>query len=145
MTTGKTIALTTQTFVGKLKSQLFRFVITFSPRNKFLLISWLQSPSPVILEPKKMNLSLFPLFPHLFAMKWWDWMPWSQFFECWILRLLIHTLSPSSRGSLVPLCFLTLRWYYLHIWGCWDFSQQSWFQLVIHPAWHFARCNMHIS
>ena len=57
MTTGKTIALTRQTFVGKVMSLLFnmlsRFVITFLPRSKCLLISWLQSPSTVILEPKK--------------------------------------------------------------------------------------------
>ena len=57
MTTGKTIALTRQTFVGKVMSLLFtmlsRFVITFLPRSKHLLISWLQSPSAVILEPKK--------------------------------------------------------------------------------------------
>ena len=75
MTTGKTIALTRQTYVGKVMSLLFnmlsRLVITFPPRSKCLLISWLQSQSEVILEPKKVNLSLFPLFPHLFAMKWW--------------------------------------------------------------------------
>ena len=57
MTTGKTIALTRQTFVGKIMSLLLnmlsRFVITFLPRSKRLLISWLQSPSAVILEPKK--------------------------------------------------------------------------------------------
>ena len=57
MTTGKTIALTRQTFVGKVISLLFnmlsRLVITFLPRSKCLLISWLQSPSAVILEPKK--------------------------------------------------------------------------------------------
>ena len=57
MTTGKTIALITQTFVGKVMSLLFnilsRLVITFLPRSKHLLISWLQSPSAVILEPKK--------------------------------------------------------------------------------------------
>ena len=57
MTTGKTIALTRQTFVGKAMSLLFnmlsRLVITFLPRNKCLLISWVQSPSAVILEPKK--------------------------------------------------------------------------------------------
>ena len=47
------------------------------PRSKCLLISWLQSHSAVILEPRKNSLALFPLFPHLFAMKWWDWMPWS--------------------------------------------------------------------
>ena len=57
MTTGKTIALTRQKFVGKVMSLLFnmlsRLVITFPPRSKSLLISWLQSPSAVILEPKK--------------------------------------------------------------------------------------------
>ena len=57
MTTGKAIALTRQTFVGKVMSLLFhmlsRLVITFFPRSKRLLISWLQSPSAVILEPKK--------------------------------------------------------------------------------------------
>ena len=59
MTTGKTIALTRQTFVGKVMSllfnMLFRLVITFLPRSKCLLISWLQSPSAVILEPQKIN------------------------------------------------------------------------------------------
>ena len=59
MTTGKTIALTRRTFVGKLMSVLFnmlsRLVITFLPRSKCLLISWLQSPSAVILEPKKIK------------------------------------------------------------------------------------------
>ena len=73
MTTGKTIALTRWTFIGKVMSLLLnmlsRLVITFLPRSKRLLISWLQSPSAVILEPKKISLSLFPLFPHLFGMK----------------------------------------------------------------------------
>ena len=59
MTTGKTIALTIQTFVGKLMSLLFnmlsRFVIVFLPRTKRLLISWLQSPSAVILETPKIR------------------------------------------------------------------------------------------
>jgi len=81
MTSGKTIALTRWTFVGKVMSLLFnmlsRLVITFLPRSKCLLISWLQSPSAVILEPPKNSLSLFRLFPHLFAKKWWDRMPWS--------------------------------------------------------------------
>ena len=48
---------------------LSSLVITFLPRSKCLLILWLQSPSPVILEPLKNSLSLFPLFPHLFAVK----------------------------------------------------------------------------
>ena len=59
MTTGKTIALTRQTFVGKVMSLLLnmlsRLVITFLPRNKCLLISWLQSPSAVIMEPPKIK------------------------------------------------------------------------------------------
>ena len=59
MTTGKTIALTRQTFVGKVMCLLFnmlsRLVITFLQRSKNLLISWLQSPSAVILEPKKIK------------------------------------------------------------------------------------------
>ena len=78
MTTGKTIALTRWTFVGKVMSLLFnmlsRLVITFLTRSKCLLISWLQSPSAVILEPPKIKqslslFSLFPLFPlFLFVM-----------------------------------------------------------------------------
>ena len=59
MTTGKTIALTRQTFVGKVMSLLFnmlsRLVITFLQRSKCLLISWLQSPSAVILKPPKIK------------------------------------------------------------------------------------------
>ena len=59
MTTGKTIALTRRTLVGKVMSLLLnmlsRLVITFLPRSKRLLISWLQSPSAVILESKKMK------------------------------------------------------------------------------------------
>ena len=81
MTTGKTIALTTQTFVGKVMSLLFnvlsRLVITFLPRSKRLLISWLQSPSAVILEPRKMKSTTVFTVSHLLAMKSWDRMPWS--------------------------------------------------------------------
>jgi len=59
MTTGKIIALTIWTFVSKVMSLLFntlsRFVIDFLPRSKHLLISWLQSPSTVIFEPKKIK------------------------------------------------------------------------------------------
>ena len=59
MHTGKTIALTRRNFVGKVMSLLFnmlsRLVITFHPRSKCLLISWLQSPSAVILEPRKIK------------------------------------------------------------------------------------------
>ena len=72
MSTRKTIPLTVWTGVGQVMSLLLnmlsRFVIAFLPRSNHILISWFQSPSAVILEPKPC-VSLFPLFPHLFAMK----------------------------------------------------------------------------
>ena len=84
MTTGKTIALTRWTFVGKVIALLFnmlsRLIITFLPRSKCLLILWLQSPSAVILEFKKYILPLFPLFPHL--------LPWSDGTGCHDLSFL---------------------------------------------------------
>ena len=69
MTTGKTIALTRWNFVGKVMSPLFnklsKLVITFLPRGKCLLISWLQSPSAVILEPQKIkSVSVSPSICH---------------------------------------------------------------------------------
>ena len=73
MTTRKIVALTRQTSVGKVMSLLFnmlsRFVIAFLPRKKRLLISWLQSPSAVILEPKKIKSLTVSIVFHLFAMK----------------------------------------------------------------------------
>ena len=79
VTTGKTISLTRWTFVGKVMSLLFnmlsRLVIAFLSRSKCLLIAWVQSPSAVILEPKKIKSVTVPLFPYLFAMKLWDQMP----------------------------------------------------------------------
>ena len=85
MTTGKTIALTRWTFVGKIKSLLFnmlsRFVITFLLKSKHLLISWFQSPSEVILlKPPKNSLSLFPLFS--------IYLPWSDGTGCHDLSFL---------------------------------------------------------
>ena len=73
MTTGKTIALTRWNFVNKVMSLCFnmlsRLIMTFLPRSKCLLISWLQPSSAVIWEPPKNKVCHFPLFPHLFAMK----------------------------------------------------------------------------
>ena len=85
MTNGITIALTRWTFVDKLMSLLFnmlsRFVITFLPRSKRLLISWLQSPSAVILEPPKNKVShCFHCFP--------IYCPWSDRTRCHDLRFL---------------------------------------------------------
>ena len=84
MTTRKTIALTKWTFVSKVMSLLFnmlsRLVIVFLLRSKPLLISL----SAEILEPKKIKSVTVLNASHLFATKWWDWMPWTQFFECWV-------------------------------------------------------------
>ena len=83
MTAGKMTALTIWTFVGKVISllfnMLFRFVIAFLPRRKCLLISWLLSLFIVILEPKKIRSVTVSIFSHLFAMKWWNWMPYLSF------------------------------------------------------------------
>ena len=76
MTTGKTRALTRQTFVGKVMFLLFntlsRLVIAFLPRSKHLLISWLQSPSAVILEPPKIKSVTVSIVSPSICMKWWD-------------------------------------------------------------------------
>ena len=84
MTTGKTIALARWTFVGKVMSLLLnmlsRLVIGFLPRSKHLLISWLQSPSAVILEPKKIKSHCFHCFPIYF--------PWSDGTGCHDLSFL---------------------------------------------------------
>ena len=79
MTTGKTITLTRRTFVGKVMSLLFimlsRLVITFLPRSKHLLISWLQSTSAVILKPPKIkSAAVSTVSP---STKWWDQKLWS--------------------------------------------------------------------
>ena len=81
MTTGKTIALTRWTFVGKVISLLFnmlsRLVIAFLPRSKRLLISWLQSPSAVILKPQKIkSLTVSIVSPSTCHE---DWMPCFSF------------------------------------------------------------------
>ena len=122
MTAGKTIALARRIFVSKIISllfhMLFRFVIAFLSRSKHLLISWLQSLFAVILEPQENKVChCFHCFP--------NYLPWSNGTRCHdlsflnvVLSQLFHSpLSPSSRSSLVPLCFLPLGWYHLHIWG----------------------------
>ena len=119
---------------------LSRFVISFHQKNKCLLILWLQSLPTVILELKKIKSVTISTFPLLFDMKrlGLDAMIlvfWKLSFK---LGFLLSSLS-SSRGSLVPLGFLPLEWCHLHIWGCWYFSWQSWFQLVIHLVQHFAQ------
>ena len=80
----KDIASTIWTFVSKVMSlflnTLSRLVLAFLPRSHHLLILWLLSPSTVISESKKRKSVTASTFS-LFAMKWWDWMPWSWFFN----------------------------------------------------------------
>ena len=109
MTTGKTTVLTIQTFVSRVMSLLFntlsRFAITFLLGSNHLLISWLQSPSTVILEPKKrksVTTSTFSISICHAVME----------LDAMILVFLIFSfkLAPSpSKGSLVPLCLLPIR------------------------------------
>ena len=97
MTIGETIALTTWTLVGKVMTLLFnmlsKFIIAFLPRREHLLISWLLSPSSVILEPKKRKSVTVFIVSHLFAMNWWNQLPWSWLF--WMLSFK-PAFSPSS-------------------------------------------------
>ena len=142
MATEKNIALTIWTFVSKLMFLLFNmlsmFIIAFLPWSKHPLISWLQSLSTVILEPKKVKSVTASTFPPLFAIKWWDQMPQSYFFECWILSQIFYShsfifikrlFSSSSLSDIRLVSSAYLR--------CWYFSQQSWFQFVSYPAHHF--------
>ena len=146
MTTGKTIALTRQIFVDKVMSLLFnmlsRLVITFLPRSKYRLISWLQSPSAVILEPKKIKSdtvsTVFPTICHEVMG------PDAMIFIYWMLSFkptfslasftFIKNLFTSSSLSAIRI-----------VWGYWYFSWKSWFQLVLHPTQQFAWCTLHIS
>ena len=105
------IALTRRTLVGKIMSQLFnmlsRFVIAFLPRRKHLFNFMAVVTVYSDFGAQESSLSLFPLFPHLFAMKWWHWMPWSLSFECWVLSQLFSLSSFTFIKRLwVPLHFL---------------------------------------
>ena len=112
MTTGKTIALTRRTFVGKVMSLLFnmlsRLVLTFLPRSKCLLISWLQSPPTVILEAKKIKSVTVSIISPSICHE-------VMGLDAMILVFTVLSFKPvffysplslSSRGSLIPLCFL---------------------------------------
>ena len=147
MTIGKTIALTRWTFVGKVMSLLFNtlysFLIAFLPWSKHLLISWLQSLSTVILEPKKIKSITVSIFSPSICHEVMGLDTMVFIFECWVLSQFFHSLHlPSSRGSLFSLHFLPLGWHHLNIWSCWYSSQQSWFQLVSYPAQHFTWCTL---
>ena len=129
-----------QTFVGKVISlhfnMLSRFVTAFFPRSKCLLILWLQSPSAVILEHKKVKsvtLSIVspPICHEVMG-------PDAMIFVFWMLSFKpVFSLSSFTfikdffNSSLLSAVRVVI------IWGYWYFSQQSWFQLVLHPTHHY--------
>ena len=140
MTTGKTIALTIGTFLGKVISLLFnmpsRFFIAYLSRSNCLLISWLQSPSAVILEPKKIKSVTISTFPSSICPKVMGPDAMILIFWMFLSQLFYSLLSLLSNSSLPPLHFLTFEWYHLHMWG-WCEWMNEWIQTVIHSAWHF--------
>ena len=130
MTTGKNIALTAWTFVNKVMSLIFnmlsKFVIAFLPVSKCLLIVWLHSPTPVILEPKNIKSVGVSIVSPSICLEVMKPNAMICFLNIDFLNQNSHLpLSPSSRGSSVPLCFLSLERNHLHIWGYWYFSWQS--------------------
>ena len=109
---------------------LSRLVIAFLPRSKHLLISWLQSPSTVILEPKKIKSIIVSIFSLSICF---------EVMELDATVFVFWMLSFKSAFSLISSTFTmrsSLPWWWCHlcIWGYWYFSWQSWFQLVLHPA-----------
>ena len=106
-------------FIGKVISLLFntlsRLVIAFLPRRKHLLISWLQSPSAVILEPKKRKFVTISTFSLSICHEVMGPDTMILGFSIFSFKLTLSPLSPSSKSSLVALRFLPLEWYHPHI------------------------------
>ena len=150
MTTGKTIALTRWTFVGKVLSLLFNMlsglVITFLSRSKCLLILWLQSPSAVILEPGKIRSNtvstVSPSISHEVmgedAIIFFSWiLSLKPTFSLSTFTFIKRLCSSSSISTISVLPSSYLRFWY--------FFWQSWLKLVFLPAQRFSWCILHIS
>ena len=150
MTAGKTIALTRWTFVGKVMSllfnRLFRLVITFLPRSKHLLISWLQLPSAVILEPPKIKSftvsTVSPSISHemmgsnTMILVFWM-LSFKPTFSLSSFTFIMRFFSSSSLSAIRVVSSAYLR---LLI-----FLPAILFQLVLLPAQRFSWCTLHIS
>ena len=150
MTTGKTIALTRRAFGGKVMSLLFnmlsRLVISFLPKSKRLLISWPQSPSAVILKPKKIksdivstvSLSISHEVMGAVAMILVFWMlSFKPTFSLSSFTFIKRLFGSSSLSAIRVVSSAYLR---LLI-----FLPESWFQLVFLPVQHLWWCTLHIS
>ena len=130
-----------------LLNMLSRLVITFLPRSEleeinYKLISWLQSPSTVILELKKIKSDTVSTVSQSICHEVMG--PDAVILVFWILSFK-SAFSLFFHPHQEVLHFLPLDWCILQIWGCWYFSLQSWFQLVSHSAWHFMWCTLDIS
>ena len=139
--TGKTKALTRQTFFDKVMSLLYnrlsRWVIAFLPRSKRLLISWLQSPSGVILVPKKIkSLTVSTVSPSIFQKV--------MGLDAMILVFWMLSFKPTfSLSSFIFIKRLFIKFFTLcHKDGV---ICISWFQRVLLPAQRFSWCTLHIS
>ena len=122
-------------------NMLSSLVIAFLPRSKCLLISWLQLPSAVVLEPKKIkSLTVSIAYPSICheVMKL-D----AMILVFWMLSFKTPFFTPLFHFYQEALQFL-FAFSHLHMWGYWYFSWQSWFQLVLHTARRFAWCTLHI-
>ena len=142
MTTGKTISLTIWTFVSKVMSLLLktlsRFIIAFLPRSKRLLMSWLQSPSTVILEPKKIVCHCFCCFPIS--------LPWNDETRCHDLHFWMLSFNPAfslSSVTYIKRLFSSSLFSAIKVVPSANFRLliiiwKSWFQLVnwFSPAFH---------
>ena len=147
MTTGKTIALTRWTFVVKVMSlpfnMLSRLLTAFLPRSKHLLISWLQSPSTVILEPPKIkSATVSPsiyhevMGPDAIILVFWmlSFKPTFSLSSFTLIKRLFSSSLLSAIRVVLP-AYLRLL----------IFSQQSWFQLALLPAQCLSWCTLHRS
>ena len=149
MTLGKTMTLIIWTFVRKMISMLFNtlssFFIALIPKSKDIIVLWLQLLSTVILGPEKIKSVtvsfVSPSICHeVVGLDIMVFIFWMLSFKP-AFSLSFFTFIKKLFGS----CALsTLEWCHLHIWDYWYFSWQSWFQLMPHPAQHFAWYTLHI-
>ena len=126
-------------------NMLSRLVITFLPRSNRLLISWLQSPSAVILEPKNIksdtvstvspSICYEVMGPDAMILVFWM-LSFKPAFSLSSFTFINRLFSSSSLSAIRVVWSMYLR--------SWYFSLLSWFHLVFHPAWHFAWCTLHI-
>ena len=149
VTTGITIALTRWTFVGKVMSLLFNMlswlVVAFLPKSKHLFISWLKSPSAVILEPKKIKSAtvsiVSPSICHeVMGLDAMIFVFWILSFKPTFLLSSFTFIKRFFSSLLSPIRMVSSAYLRLLV-----FLQQSWFQLVLHPAQCFSWCTLHIS